>query len=66
MDKLVGMKLDRAKEILQQNGREFEVVVYNDKKMDSHDTTLVLRASEIGGKVMLVATNFLFTPEIKE
>ncbi|MFI3129473.1 MAG: hypothetical protein R3Y18_05345 [Bacillota bacterium] len=66
MEKLVGMELSRAQEILQKSGREFEIVVYNDKKMDSHDTTLVLRASEVAGKVQLVATNFLFAPEVKE
>lgn len=63
IDKLVGMKLSVAKEFLQSENIDFQVVFYNDKKMNSWDETLVLRATENDGKIILVATNFLFKPE---
>ncbi len=59
------MELLRAKELLQSDGIDFEITFYNDKKMNSHDKTLVLRAVQSGDKIQLIATNFLFSPEIK-
>lgn len=65
INRLVGMELLRAKELLQSDGIDFEITFYNDKKMNSHDKTLVLRAVQSGDKIQLIATNFLFSPEIK-
>lgn len=62
-DKYIGLERQQAEQLLRDEGVEFSVVVYSDRKQAKFDKEIVTATREQNGVLQLIVCRYLFVAQ---